>query len=79
MRDLLSPSEIDAMVQTAISCAAWLWRRDDLLALQMRDDFMVEWTLPVDAWNEGVDRLVDYAIRKGEGPAPHAAFEAVRI
>lgn len=78
-RALLSPEEVEATIQTTIAAVAWLWRRDDKLAIEMRDEFMREWEIPVDAWNAGVDRLVDYALRKGDGPAPHAPFEAVRV
>lgn len=76
---LLSYPEIEGTIQTAVSCAAWLWRRDDGLAIQMRDEFMREWEVEPWRWNESCDRLIGYAIRKGDGIAPQAPFEAVRI
>lgn len=76
---LLHPDEIDATIESTIACCAWLWRHDAELAIQMRDNFRREWDVDGAMWNDACDRLIDYAIRKGEGPAPQASFEAVRI
>ena len=72
-------AEMEAVLQTAISCVAWLCRRDDTMAMEMRDEFMRDWEITPKMWNDEVAVLVDYAIRKAEHPAAHAAFEAVAV
>ena len=72
-------AEMEAVLQTAISFTAWVWRRNDQMEIEMRDEFMRDWEITPTIWNNEVAVLVDYAIRKAEHPAAHAAFEAVAV
>lgn len=62
-------NEITAVVKTTVTDTTWLSRRGYLdLAHEMRDEFMREWEVPTEVWNDAVDELIDYVSRKGETP-----------
>lgn len=76
---MLTDAEINSIIDSTIAAAAFVWRRDGQIALDLRNDFLQQWECPVERWNERCDVLIDYALRKGEGIAPHAAFEAIKV
>lgn len=60
---------IGADLDFMVASTTWLVRKGyQALAIDMRDEFVIEWCIPPQEWNSHVDRTIDYVRRKGETP-----------
>lgn len=58
-------STIVTIVDTTITCAAWVHKQGEtVLACGMRDEFLREWQVPDEIWDTRVAVLADYADRQ---------------
>jgi len=78
LRNRAYAHEREVTLNAIVAAVAWLWRRDDELAKQMRDEFCREWEVGFEEWNEEADAQIDFASRNG-GPGAMEPFEAVLI
>jgi hypothetical protein len=61
--------EIYEIVKQTVMCTTWLARRGEItLAHDMRNEFMREWEVPDEMWNDAVTDLMDWVSRKGTTP-----------
>lgn len=64
-----SIDDIEATINATVTSAAWIARKGHQeLAIEMRDEFCVEWCVAPQEWNKRIDDLRDYVRRKGETP-----------
>lgn len=60
---------IGADLDFMVASTTWLVRKGHQnLAIEMRDEFIIEWCVQPQDWNSHVDRAIDYVRRKGETP-----------
>jgi hypothetical protein len=63
----------DTLVDTSVTWCHAIYRAlsggpAQRVATRLRDDFLQEWQVTPERWNQSVDRLIEYAGRKGETP-----------
>lgn len=64
-----SLDDVEATITATVTAASWLARRGRQdLAVEMRDEFCVEWCVAPEDWNKNLDDLRSYVQRKGETP-----------
>ena len=66
---MLSDAEIDMMISTSVSWAVGIVRKSHpILARELRDDFCRVWDVSEEAWNDQVDKFIEWVNRLGDTP-----------